>query len=110
MGQITGTTNITDSAFAFLGYNSSHEAEHIPSNGLSYYGGHGSKIRNNNIHDNNFGFYSAHCKGSLLIENNQIHHNTYYGMNHHSGTHDMIIRNNSVYDNGKMGIICSQRV
>ena len=108
MGDDTGTTNITNSELAFLGYNSSHEAEHTPSNGLSYYGGHGSKIRNNNIHNNNFGFYSAYV-GGLLIENNRIHHNTYYGMDPHSGTHDMTIRNNSVYDNGKMGIICSQR-
>jgi parallel beta-helix repeat protein len=30
-------------------------------------------------------------------------------MDPHSGTHDMIIRNNIVHDNGKMGIICSQR-
>ena len=108
MGRETSTANITNSELAFLGYNSSHEAEHTPSNGLSYYGGHGSKIRNNNIHNNNFGFYSADV-GGLLIENNRIHHNTYYGMDPHSSTHDMIIRNNSVYDNGKMGIICSQR-
>jgi mannuronan 5-epimerase len=108
MGQATGTTNITNSELAFLGYNSSHEEEHTPSNGLSYYGGQGSEVEGNNIYNNNFGFYSAYV-GGLLIENNRIHHNTYYGMDPHSGTHDMIIRNNTVHDNGKMGIICSQR-
>jgi mannuronan 5-epimerase len=59
MGEATGTTNITNSELAFLGYNSSHEKEHAPSNGLSFYGGKGSIVRGNNIHDNNFGFYSA---------------------------------------------------
>ena len=108
MGKATGTTNITNSELAFLGYNSTLEEEHTPSNGISYYGGQGSVLRGNNIHSNNFGFYSANV-GGLLIENNRIHHNTYYGMDPHSGTHDMIIRNNTVYDNGKQGIICSQR-
>ena len=28
-------------------------------------------------------------------------------MDPHSGSHDMIIRNNTVHENGKMGIICS---
>ena len=107
MGGSPGTTNITNSELAFLGYNSSHEEKHTPSNGLSFYGGDGSIVRGNNIHDNNFGFYSASV-GGLLIENNHIHHNTYYGLDPHSGTHDMIIRNNVVHDNGKMGIICSQ--
>lgn len=108
MGKATGTTNITNSELAFLGYNSTLEEEHTPSNGISYYGGQGSILGGNNIHSNNFGFYSANV-GGMLIENNRIHHNTYYGMDPHSGTHDMIIRNNTVYDNGKQGIICSQR-
>jgi parallel beta-helix repeat protein len=108
MGKATGTTNITNSELAFLGYNSTLEEEHTPSNGISYYGGQGSILRGNNIHSNNFGFYSAYV-GGLLIENNRIHHNTYYGMDPHSGTHDTIIRDNIVHDNGKMGIICSQR-
>ena len=107
MGKAKGPTNITNSELAFLGYNSSLEKGHTPSNGLSFYGGNGSIVRGNNIHDNNFGFYSA-TVGGLLIENNHIHHNTYYGLDPHSGTHDMIIRNNVVHDNGKMGIICSQ--
>ena len=105
MGEATGTTNITNSELAFLGYNSSQEKKHTPSNGLSFYGGNGSILRGNNIHDNNFGFYSARV-GGLLIENNHIHHNTYYGLDPHMGTHDMTIQNNVVHDNGKMGIIC----
>ena len=30
-----------------------------------------------------------------------------YGLDPHTATHDMIIRNNTVYDNGSIGIICS---
>jgi parallel beta-helix repeat protein len=30
-----------------------------------------------------------------------------YGFDPHTGTHDMIIRNNTVHDHGAMGIICS---
>jgi parallel beta-helix repeat protein len=103
----TGTTNISNSELAFLGYDSSLEEKHTPSNGLSFFGSNGSIVRGNNIPDNNFGFYSA-TVGGLLIENNHIHHNTYYGLDPHSGTNDMIIRNNVVHDNGKIGIICSQ--
>jgi mannuronan 5-epimerase len=107
MEEATGTTNVTNSELAYLGYNSTIESIFIPSNGLSYYGGKNSVVKDNNIHDNNFGFYSANV-GGLLIENNLIHHNTYYGLDPHSGTHDMVIRDNMVYDNGKQGIICSQ--
>jgi parallel beta-helix repeat protein len=102
-----GTTNITNSEIAYLGYNSSKSRQHVSSNGLSYYGGPGSIIKGNNIHHNNFGFYSAHV-GHLIIENNDVHDNTFYGLDPHSGTHDMIIRNNVVHDNGMRGIICSQ--
>ena len=102
-----GTTNITNSEIAYLGYNSSKSRHHVSSNGLSYYGGPGSIIKGNNIHHNNFGFYSAHV-GHLIIENNNIHDNIYYGLDPHSGTHDVMIRKNVVHDNGKIGIICSQ--
>ena len=43
----------------------------------------------------------------MVIEGNEIHHNTYYGLDPHTVHHDMIIRNNNVHDNGAMGIICS---
>jgi mannuronan 5-epimerase len=117
--EATGTTDIFDSELGYLGYNSSselgylgynssyYEKKFIPSNGFSYYGGDGSIVRNNNIHNNYFGFYSRGV-GNMLIENNHVHHNTYYGLDPHSGTHDMVIRNNTVHHNGKMGIICSQ--
>ena len=99
--EATDTTDITNSELAYLGGGAGK------SHGLSYYGGNGSIIRGNNIHHLEMGFYSEHAK-YILIENNDIHHNIKYGLDPHSGTHDMIIRKNVVHDNGFIGIICSQ--
>jgi hypothetical protein len=37
----------------------------------------------------------------------QVYHNANYGLDPHTGTHDMIIRRNIVHDNGAQGIISS---
>jgi parallel beta-helix repeat protein len=100
----TGTTDITNSEIAYLGYESG--VSDIGSGGLNYYGANGSVIRGNYIHDLYFGFYSSGV-GHMSIENNQVYHNANYGLDPHTGTHDMIIRNNIVHDNGAQGIICS---
>ncbi len=92
-GEATGTTDITNSELAYLNY-------------LSYYGGDGSVLKGNHIHNLWFGFYSSGV-GDMIIEDNHIHDNTIYGLDPHTGTHDMIIRNNVVHGNGGIGIICS---
>jgi parallel beta-helix repeat protein len=92
--EATGTTDITNSEIAYLKY-------------LSYYGGHGSVLRNNDIHHIWFGGFYSNGVGNMIIEDNHIHDNTHYGIDPHTGTHDMIIRNNLVHDHGSMGIICS---
>ena len=92
-GEATGTTDITNSELAYLNY-------------LSYYGGDGSVLKGNHIHDLWFGFYSSGV-GDMIIEDNHIHDNTIYGLDPHTKTHDMIIRNNVVHGNGGIGIICS---
>jgi len=99
----TGTTDITNSEIAYLGYESGSGGGRT---GLRYEGGDSSILRGNNIHELYFAFYSIGV-GEMIIENNRIHHNIYYGLDPHSGTHDMIIRNNTVHDNGSIGIICS---
>jgi mannuronan 5-epimerase len=101
--EATGTTDITNSEIAYLGYEGGYGAGRT---GLRYEGGDGSIIKGNNIHNMWFGFYSKGV-GGLIIENNHIHHNGHYGLDPHTGTHDMIIRNNTVHDNGSTGIICS---
>jgi mannuronan 5-epimerase len=126
----TGTTNITNSEIAYLGYECGGGCS-----GISYYGDSGDDIdigngndsnsdgdivangngvlqqgtsilKGNHIHHNRFGFYSVGI-GNMVLEDNHVHHNFMYGFDPHTGTHDMIIRNNTVHDHGAMGIICS---
>jgi poly(beta-D-mannuronate) C5 epimerase len=101
--EATGTTDITNSELAYLGYEGGLGAGR---SGLRYDGGVGSIVRGNNIHNMWFAFYSDGV-GGMVVENNHIHHNGHYGLDPHTGTHDMIIRNNIVHDNGAIGIICS---
>lgn len=100
--ETTGTTNITNSEIAYLGYECGGGCS-----GISYYGNNGtSVIKNNEIHHNRFGFYSVGV-GNMILEDNHVHHNFMYGFDPHTATHEMIIRNNTVHDHGAMGIICS---
>jgi mannuronan 5-epimerase len=83
--EATGTTDITNSELAYLGYAAQlKEDNYARRSGLAYNGGDGSLIRGNHLHDNYV-----------------------YGFDPHTGTHDMIIRNNTVHDEGHIGIICS---
>jgi mannuronan 5-epimerase len=100
----TGTTDITNSEIAYLGY---EQGKHKGGSGLSYYyGGDGSVIRNNIIREVYFGLYTFGV-GHMIVENNIIRNSGHYGLDPHTGTHDMIIRNNTIYDNNGSGIICS---
>jgi hypothetical protein len=99
----TGTTDITNSEIAYLGYESGVGGG---TSGIRYDGADGSVLRNNDIHHVYFGFYSSGV-GEMIVENNHIHNNVHYGFDPHTGTHDMIFRNNTVHDNGGIGVICS---
>jgi poly(beta-D-mannuronate) C5 epimerase len=101
----SGPTDIVNSEIAYLGYEKG-KISGQGTDGLNYYGGDGSVLRGNNIHHENFGFYSVGV-GHVVIENNIVHDNRHYGLDPHTGTHDMVIRNNTVYRNGGIGIICS---
>jgi mannuronan 5-epimerase len=101
--ETTGTTNVTNSELAYLGYDCEAGCS-----GLSYYGSNGTSIiKNNELHHNRFGFYSAGGAGNIILENNYVHHNFMYGFDPHTGTHDMLIKNNTLHDHGAQGIICS---
>jgi parallel beta-helix repeat protein len=102
--QATGTTDITNSEIAYLGYEDGFGKG--PVVGLTYVGGNGSIMKNNTIHHLYFGLYSNDAR-DLTIENNHFHNNRQYGINLHTGTHDIMIRNNVIHDNGGQGIICS---
>src|SRR5918996_2422146 len=99
----TGTTDITNSELAFLGYESGYGGGRT---GLRYEAGDDSIIRGNEIYNLYFGLYTRGV-GGMTIESNHIHDNIHYGLDPHTGTHDMIIRNNTVHDNGSTGVICS---
>ncbi len=99
--EASGTTNITNSEIAYLGYSCSR------CSGISYYGGIGSIVKGNNIHHLLKGFYSKGM-GAMVVENNTIHDNYLYGIDPHTRTHDMIIRNNTLYGNNASAIICSK--
>ena len=64
-------------------------------------------LSGNDIHDMWYGFYSAE-RANISITDNHIHDNERYGIDPHTGTNHMTIRNNTVNDirNG-IGIICS---
>jgi poly(beta-D-mannuronate) C5 epimerase len=94
--EATGTANITNSEIAYLGYEAGLGGGVT---GLTYLGGDNSVLKNNNIHDLYFAFYSRGV-GGMVIENNHIHNNGHYGLDPHTRTHDMLIRNNTVHDNG----------
>ena len=99
----TGTTNITNSHIGYLGYEGGWGAK---TSGLHYNAGDGSILKNNDIDNLYFGFYSVGI-GHIVMENNRIHNSGHYGIDPHTGTHDMIIRNNTVYQNNGTAIICS---
>ncbi len=101
----TGTTNITNSEIAYLGYESG-STSNVGSGGLNFYGGNGSIISGNSIHDLYFGLYSSGV-ADMVIQYNTVNNNANYGLDPHTGTHDMVIRYNIVHDNGAQGIICS---
>jgi mannuronan 5-epimerase len=96
----TGPTIIQNSELAYLGYSCSG------CGGVTFNGGENSILKNNDIHHIYKGFYSKEM-GHMLMEGNRVYGNNKYGIDPHTGTHDMTIRNNTVYDNGNSGIICS---
>lgn len=90
---------LTNSEIAFLGYNSAGKQ------GLSLYGGDGTILAGNRIHDLWFGFFSDNV-GNIMIENNTIFHNSKYGLSPRAGS-DIAIENNRIIDN-TVGLVCSQ--
>ena len=105
--EATDTIDIINSEIAYLGYGVQvKEDSNKRRSGIVYYGGDNSMVKGNRIHHNMFGFYSNGV-GNLILEDNHVYNNYVYGFDPHTGTHDMIIRNNTVYDTLHMGIICS---
>jgi mannuronan 5-epimerase len=64
------------------------------------------EIRNSDFHHWWYAFYSNGAK-NVTIDNSTFHDNYKYAIDPHTGTHDMNITNNHVYNNPGSGIICS---
>jgi poly(beta-D-mannuronate) C5 epimerase len=94
-----GTSKISNSEIAYLGFNSSRKQ------GLSFYGGDSSTLIGNKIHDLWYGFFSTNV-GHIVLENNSLLNNKRYGIDPHLRSHDMVIKGNYVY-NSRIGLICS---
>ncbi len=95
----SGTFDILNSEIAYLGYNSSLKQ------GLSYYGGDRSVLSKSIFHDMWYGFYSSSI-GFVTISNNHFYNNSRYAIDPHTGSHDFVIKNNTIYNSG-VGAICS---
>jgi mannuronan 5-epimerase len=95
---------IQDSEIAYLG-----DAE-SPRRGIDLGegggGSHDFAIRNSKIHDNWMGFYSAGGY-NIIIDGNEFYNNIKYAIDPHTGTHNMTVSNNKVYDNQGIAVICS---
>jgi parallel beta-helix repeat protein len=94
--------NIDNAELRFLGNGT------VESYGLSWRTeGTSGKITNSLVSHNYFGLYSYEV-GGLVVSNNEFHDNQLYGIDPHTGSHDMTIEGNVVHDNGKHGIILAE--
>ena len=65
------------------------------------------KITNSVVSHNYFGLYSYEV-GGLVVTDNEFHDNSLYGVDPHTGSHNLTIERNVVHDNGKHGIILAE--
>jgi parallel beta-helix repeat protein len=80
----------------------------VESYGLSWRTeGTSGKITNSVVSHNYFGLYSYEV-GGLVVTDNEFHDNQLYGIDPHTGSHNMTIERNVVHDNGKHGIILAE--
>lgn len=94
---------IRNSELSHLGY----ETPTLGRGGLELHAAsHDLEISNNKFHNMWMAFYSNNAY-NIRIDNNDYHHNLFYALDPHTGTHDMQITNNQVHDNKGFGIICS---
>ena len=84
-------SHIINSEIAYMGYNSSTK------HGLNFHGGEHTILAGNKIHDLWFGLYVEKV-GYMRVENNSIYNNIIYGLDPHTGTHHLIVKNNNIWN------------
>jgi parallel beta-helix repeat protein len=96
------TMNIDNAELRYLGNGD------VESYGVSWRTeGTTGKITNTISSHNYFGMYSYEV-GGLVATDNEFHDNILYGVDPHTGSHNMTIERNVVHDNGKHGIILAE--
>ncbi|MFZ0896895.1 MAG: right-handed parallel beta-helix repeat-containing protein [Candidatus Nitrosopolaris sp.] len=105
----TGTTDITNSEIAYLGYESGSTSG-FGTGGLHYFGGDGRILRGNKIHDLYFGLYFTGIGHDMIIRNNLVYGNGEEGVICSLNCYNTVIENNTVYHNQKSGIMLSRNV
>ena len=93
---------IDKSELSYLGFGD------VESYGLSWRTeGSGGHITNSLISHLYFGLYSFDV-GGLTVSDNEVSENILYGIDPHTGSHNLTIERNIVHDNGKHGIILAE--
>ncbi len=97
-----GQMTIDRAELRYLGFGA------VESYGLSWrIEGTGGRITNSVVSHLYFGLYT-YAVGGLVVEGNEFHDNVLYGIDPHTGSHDLRIERNVVHDNGKHGIILAE--
>jgi parallel beta-helix repeat protein len=97
-----GQMTIDKAQLAYLGFGDRE------SYGLSWRTeGSGGHVADSDISHLYFGVYSFDV-GGLSITNNDVHDSVLYGIDPHTGSHNLKVQNNVVHDNGKHGIILAE--
>jgi parallel beta-helix repeat protein len=93
---------IDKSELHFLGFGD------VESYGLSWRTeGSGGHLTNSIVSHLYFGLYTFDV-GGLTISDNEVRDNVLYGIDPHTGSHNLTIERNIVHDNGKHGIILAE--
>jgi parallel beta-helix repeat protein len=97
-----GQMTIDKAELQYLGYGE------VESYGLSWRTeGSGGHLTNSIVSHLYFGVYSFDV-GGLTISDNEVRDNVLYGIDPHTGSHNLTIERNIVHDNGKHGIILAE--
>jgi mannuronan 5-epimerase len=106
--EATGTTDITNSEIAYLGYESGYGGNNIHYGLDPHTGTHDMTIRNNTVHDNgSIGIICSLVCYNILIEGNEVYNNTKMGIMFSRNMYDSVARNNIV-NNENRGIVISE--
>ena len=96
------TMNVDRAELRFLGFGD------VESYGLAWRtAGTTGRLTDSVVSHLYFGVYSYEV-GGLVVTGNEVFSNDVYGIDPHTGSHDMVITGNVVHDNGKHGIILAE--